>query len=97
MIRTFQPIGQGTFVTEQFEHGHNVVFDCGSMTSLPWTQKLIQTNFRQGEFIDGVFLSSIDQEHAGGLETLMQWCQVQKVFVPYLEPDERGATLLKYL
>jgi len=97
MIRTFQPIGQGTFVTEQFEHDHNVVFDCGSVTSVRWTQTLIQSNFSEGEFIDAVFISSIDQEHAGGLETLMQWCHVKKLFVPYLEPDERAATLLKYL
>ena len=97
MIRTFQPIGQGTFVTEQFEHGQNVVFDCGSLTSLELVRKRIHTIYRENELIDAVFLSSLDWEHAGGLESLMQWCRVAKVFIPFLNDEERAYTLLKHL
>ncbi len=97
MIRTFQPVGQGVFVTEHFEQGQNVVFDCGSLTSLGLVRKLIQTNYDEKELIDAVFISSLDNEHAGGLEALMQWCRVTKVFIPYLNEDERAYTLLKHL
>ena len=97
MLRTFQPIGQGTFVTEQFELGQNVVFDCGSLTSLELVRTTIQTIYKEREVIDAVFLSSLDREHAGGLEALMQWCRVAKVFIPYMDGEERAYTLLKHL
>lgn len=97
MIRTFQPVGYGTFITEQFDDGKNIVFDCGSATSLGQVKRLIRTNFEENELIQAVFLSSLDQEHAGGLEDLMHWCCVKKVFVPFLKEDERVYTLWKYL
>ena len=97
MIRTFQPVGQGTFITEQFEQGQNIVFDCGSSTSKGLVRELIRTNFDENELIQAVFISSLDIEHAGGLEALVQWCCVKKVFVPYLKEDERAYTLFKYL
>ena len=97
MIRTFQPVGQGTFVTEQFDQGQNIVFDCGSMTSRDLVRRLIRTNFDENELVQAVFISSLDMEHAGGLEALMQWCCVKKVFVPYLKEDERAYTLFRYL
>lgn len=97
MIRTFQPVGQGTFITEQFEKGQNVVFDCGSDTSARLMADLVKQNFHEGEVIDGVFLSSVDREHASGLEILMGWCRVKKVFLPFLHEEERAYTLLKHL
>ena len=97
MIRTFHPVGQGTFITEQFENGQNVIFDCGTTTSKDWLRELVKHNFQQGDWIDGVFISSLDREHAGGLEALLQWCRVEKVFIPYLHEEERAYTLLKHL
>ena len=97
MIRTFHPVGQGNFITEQFENGQNVIFDCGTTTSKDWIRELVKHNFQQGDWIDGVFISSLDREHAGGLEALMQWCRVEKVFIPYLHEEERAYTLLKHL
>ena len=97
MVRTFQPVGHGTFVTEQFKHGQNVIFDCGSETSLDLIKALIKTNFEYKEQIDCVFLSSLDREHAGGLEALLEWCHVAKIIIPNMEKDERAFTLLRYL
>lgn len=97
MIRTFQTVGHGTFVTEQFASRKNVVIDCGSDTSLGLVRELIRTTFDREEQIDGVFLTSLDREHAGGLEFLLQWCSVANVFVPYLHEDERAYTLLRHL
>lgn len=97
MIRTFQPVGHGAFVTEQFGEGQNVILDCGSTTSVGLIKDLIHTNFQQRELVDGVFLSMLDREHAGGLEALLQHCRVAKVFIPYLQEDEKAYMLLKYL
>lgn len=97
MIRTFQPVGYGTFITEQFEEGQNLVFDCGSSALLGQVKRLIRTNFDENELIQAVFISSLDREHAGGLEELMRWCCVKKVFVPFLKEEERAYTLFKYL
>lgn len=97
MIRTFQPVGQGTFITEQFEEGQNIVFDCGSDTLSGLVIDLIKRSFRNGEVIDGVFLSSIDREHAGGIEFLLTWCRVEKIFLPFLHEEEKALTLLKHL
>ena len=97
MIRTFQPVGMGTFITEQFEQGQSVVFDCGSTTSLELVHRLIRANFDENQLIQAVFISSLDAEHASGLEALMNWCCVKKVFIPFLREDERAYTLFKYL
>ena len=97
MIRTFQPVGMGTFITEQFEQGQNVVFDCGSSTSAGLVTRLIRTNFDENQLIQAVFISSLDMEHASGLEALMKWCCIKKVFIPFLREDERAYTLFKYL
>ena len=97
MIRTFQPVGMGTFITEQFEEGQNMVFDCGSSTAVGLVDQLIRTNFDENELIQAVFISSLDMDHAGGLEALMKWCCVKKVFIPFLREDERAYTLFKYL
>lgn len=97
MIQTFQPVGQGAFVTEQFEKGQNVVFDCGSGTSTGLVADLIRRTFQEGELIDGVFISSVDREHASGLEVLLNWCRVEKVFLPYLQEEEKALMMLKHL
>lgn len=97
MIRTFQPIGQGNFVTEQFDKGGNVVFDCGVEAPTAFIKEVIRRAFDERELIDGVFISSIDMEHAEGLEFLLNWCRVEKVFLPYLHEDEKVFSMLKHL
>lgn len=97
MIRTFHPIGQGAFVTEQFEQGSCIVYDCGTTTSKWLIRDLVERTFAQDERVDGVFISSVDFEHASGLEALLQRCQVRRVFLPYMTEEEKAFTLLKHL
>lgn len=97
MIRTFHPVGQGTFVTEQFEQGQCIVFDCGTGTSKWLIRDIIERCFAENAKIDGVFISSIDFEHAGGLQWLLERCQVERVFLPQLNEEEKALTLLKHL
>lgn len=97
MIRTFHPVGQGTFVTEQFEQGQCIVYDCGTGTSKWLLRDIIERCFAEGEKIDCVFISSIDIEHAGGLQWLLERCRVERVFLPQLNEEEKALTLLKHV
>lgn len=97
MIRTFHPVGQGAFVTEQFDQGQCIVYDCGSGTSKWLIKDVVERNFADGEAIDGVFISSLDFEHASGLEALLSRCKVGRVFLPQLNEEEKALTLLKHL
>lgn len=97
MIRTFHPVGQGTFITEQFDNGQNTVFDCGSATSRGLISDLIKSAFQKGEVVNCVFISSVDTEHANGLEALLKWCRVEKLVIPFLHEDEKALSLLKHL
>lgn len=36
MVRSFLPVGQGAFYTEQFDDGTTVIYDCGS----EWMKRL---------------------------------------------------------
>lgn len=87
MTRTFQPVGQGAFYTEQFckDDGgsFNIVYDCGS-DSLDYESlsKVIQNSFAKGTVIDAVFISHFDNDHVNGLPELMKNFWVKKIFLP---------------
>ena len=61
MIRSFLPVGQGAFYCEQFSVAGpekiNIVYDCGSLTSVSFVEHQIKYNFQEDEVIHAVFLS----------------------------------------
>lgn len=57
MIRSFLPVGQGSFYTEQFDCGENVVYDCGSSTGVDYVNNMIKSTFAEKEKISMVFIS----------------------------------------
>ena len=63
MIRSFLPVGQGAFYTEQFDCGVNVVYDCGSSTSRSAIEKQIACTFESREKIQAVFISHLHEDH----------------------------------
>ena len=89
MTRTFQPVGQGAFYTEQFSTDDggtfNVVYDCGS-DSLDYQSlsKVIQKSFPPKSVIDAVFISHFDSDHVNGLPELMRNFKVTKIFLPII-------------
>ena len=90
MIRSFLPVGQGAFFTEQFksdEETINVIYDCGSSTSVKNINKMISSTFSKSEKIYAVFISHMHSDHMNGLEFLLEYCCVENVFLPYLTPD----------
>lgn len=88
MIRSFLPVGQGAFYTEQFNSGDNVVYDCGSSTGVDYVNNMIKSTFAEKETISMVFISHLHSDHINGLECLIKHCVVEKIYVPYLYPDE---------
>lgn len=88
MIRSFLPVGQGAFYVEQFKCGVNIVYDCGSSTGVNYVNDMIKATFSEGERISIVFISHMHSDHINGLEFLIKHCRVEKIYIPYLYPDE---------
>lgn len=87
MIRTFQPIGQGAFSTEQFDD-LTIVYDCGSDNEII-LKKEIKSVFEKGQDIDAVFISHLHSDHVNGLEFLLNYCNVKRIFMPLLTENEK--------
>lgn len=73
VIRTFHPIGQGAFYSEQFINDNNtpigtIVYDCGS-NNLTCLKKIIPGCFISRD-IDILFISHFDADHINGISTL---------------------------
>lgn len=97
MVRAFLPVGQGAFYVEKFFLGKekiNIVFDCGSLTGLKYITDQIKVTFLPGEVIESVYISHLDKDHINGLEFLLNYCSVRKIYIPYLDEDEK--IILKY-
>lgn len=86
MVRSFLPVGQGAFYTEQFDGGVNVIYDCGSQTGVEIVEKMIESTFDKGEEIHAVFISHLHSDHINGLELLLKHCKVKTLYLPYLTP-----------
>ena len=91
MTRKFLPAGQGACYLEQFEDGGaviNVMYDCGSATSLYSLQSAIENHIRTGSDIHAVFISHFDEDHINGLPFLTDNYNVKNLFVPLLTENE---------
>ena len=88
MIRTFHAIGQGAFYTEFFED-FIAVYDCGSNNNIDLIRKRINATFEEGTKIDAIFISHLHEDHVNGLEYLLDYCQVHRLFLPLLTNDEK--------
>lgn len=101
MIRSFLPIGQGGFAVEQFEKGkYNVVFDCGTTTRIgkrncsEVIKNEIQRTFEPHTRIQKVFISHFHEDHFNGLPSLLEYCYVDEIYLPYLTRCEQVITLI---
>lgn len=96
--RTFHPVGQGAFFTEQFynetkdELLYNVVYDCGSKSSgiKKQMERCIKSTLRDKEKIDVLFLSHFDDDHVNYVKYLNEhgYLKGTKVFIPMLAEEE---------
>ena len=96
--RTFHPVGQGAFFTEQFYNDnattllYNVVYDCGSRSKGIKTQmeRSIRNVFHDKKEIDVLFLSHFDDDHINFVKTLKDKGHLSgtKIFIPMLAAEE---------
>lgn len=96
MIRTFHAVGQGLFCTEQFEchrrENINIVYDCGSnKPGKGIVEQRISDTFFKGEKVHAVFISHFDDDHINGLSFLLEYCHVEKLYLPQLCANEELA------
>lgn len=98
MTRTFHPVGQGAFFTEQFYDEqldkvlYNVVYDCGSTSAGIKTQmeREIRNCFHKRNKVDVLFLSHFDNDHINYVQYLKDkgYLQGTRIFIPMLAAEE---------
>lgn len=96
--RTFHPVGQGAFFTEQFYDDamenvlYNVVYDCGSLSRNIRTQFELEIRncFHDIKKIDALFLSHFDNDHVNYVKYLKEhgYLKGTRIFVPMMEAEE---------
>lgn len=87
--RVFVPVGQGAFYYECLEvQGEQetikVVYDCGSSTDEELLEKRINEEFKEGEKIDALIISHLDEDHINGIPHLLARCHVKKIYMPLI-------------
>ena len=97
--RTFHPVGQGAFFTEQFYDEtmdnalYNVVYDCGSKSQDIRTQmeRDIRNCFHKRKKIDVLFLSHFDEDHVNKVKYLKTEGHLQgtRIFIPMIKEEEK--------
>lgn len=92
MKRIFLPVGQGAFYLEQFQNDQrkiNVIYDCGSSTDIGLVEGIIRSTFAEGEEIQALFISHLDDDHINGIPFLLNYCNVKRIFFPLLTEEEK--------
>jgi hypothetical protein len=92
-IRTFHPVGQGAFYTEQHRDGDQmltIVYDCGSLTA-PRERFLrkVATALPSGTVIDLLFISHFHADHINGLDELKRKYTIRAVVLPKITEEAR--------
>lgn len=91
--RTFHPVGQGAFYTEQHYEDQavlTIVYDCGSLT--PKKEKFLRkvaTALPPDSVIDLLFLSHFHADHINGLDELKKRYRIRTVVLPKLTEEAR--------
>ena len=94
MIRTFYPVGQGGFSTEQwnFSDGETftIAYDCGSSKARPLSCAIKKID----GVIDILVLSHLHFDHISGVKQLVENHKVRKILLPVLSKQEQLEALL---
>lgn len=95
--RCFHPVGQGAFYSEKFtvgEESRYVIYDCGTKTKTVNIENVIQKYFtKKGAKIPFLFISHLDSDHISGIQHILEYCDVDYLFLPLLT-DEIKLVLL---
>lgn len=107
MHRTFRPVGQGAFYTEEFQSvarpQFTTVYDCGTETvaekmDIPLRQQIQNFKYRLwNNEIDLLFISHFHEDHINGLDELLRSTKVKRWIIPMLTEDVIIATRIRNL
>ena len=94
MIRTFHPVGQGTFYSERHDN-LNIVYDCGTMS--PKIARSVVEDAFKGEVVDVLFISHFDKDHIASIPDLKNSAkQIKAVVLPLLNNQQKSLLLNFY-
>ena len=104
MIRTFHPVGQGAFYTEQFGREGNgsdfcIVYDCGTKTrqELVDHEKVVKDALGDNrQPVDILFISHFDEDHVSMIGELVNNHPIKRVVLPLLPFEEQVVLLAHY-
>jgi len=108
VLRSFNPIGQGAFVTEHFipfipfntEEG-TIVFDAGVARSAKGgkrrAQNLVHMTLRRTNAIYAVFVSHLDYDHISLIPYILKNYEVNYLIVPRFSCEQVASFLLYFL
>ena len=96
MIRTFHSVGQGAFYSEVFHNGKDstIVYDCGTSSDLNILINEIRNTFQRNHIIDALFISHFHNDHVNGLDFLLDYCNVKRIFLPLLTNEDKIYSLI---
>lgn len=107
MHRTFHPVGQGAFYTEEFRSAtrpqFTTIYDCGTETAagvmdIPLGQQIQDFKYRLlNNEIDLLFISHFHEDHVKGLDELLKGTKVKRLVIPMLTEDAILATRIRNL
>mgnify|MGYP002741371956 CR=1 FL=1 len=96
MTRVFHSVGQGAFYTECFSIRKNddeiditIVYDCGSKLGGKYVEKQIKRNFKKEQEIHALFISHLHEDHINGIPSLIEHCNVKRIFFPLISSENR--------
>ncbi len=96
--RTFHPVGQGAFYSEDivFDNGKSycVVYDCGSKSTGFSLENYITKTFEKVKIIDILFISHLHADHINGINALKRHCHIRSVVMPFIK--EQDKIMLKF-
>lgn len=99
MTRTIHPVGQGAFYSERFFDNERqtvflAVYDCGSQNKKK-LKNYINHYFSEGETIDLLFISHLDEDHVSGIQFLLERkIRVRYLVLPLLDDNTKRLYLL---
>jgi hypothetical protein len=91
IIRSFLPVGNGSFALEEID-GKSFVFGCGAATAVA-AENRVNHYFFPDMPVEAVFISRLHGEQFNGLERLLEWCRVKRLFLPQFGDIHREALL----
>ncbi|MDR0909227.1 MAG: hypothetical protein LBM77_05615 [Spirochaetaceae bacterium] len=96
ITRSFHPIGQGAFYSEEHDDRFIMVYDCGNLYRTIQSRKVVSTAFPKGSIIDVLFISHFDADHVNLIDILKDRYHIKRVVLPLLDRVEEAILISIY-